>query len=404
MQVSLCMNEHFNICPHRRKHRWDEFPPHSILTTMSASCLRSVLAAALAVALLAAPSECARTFYVFGDSLVDSGNNNYLVTPARADSPPYGIDHPSRRPTGRFSNGLNVADIISEHLGAEPTLPYLSPELRGMKLLVGANFASAGAGILNDTGVQFVDILRMDQQLACFAEYQGKLQALVGAARARQVVRRALVLINLGANDFVNNYYFVPFSPRSLQFALPDYVRYLISEYKKILIRLYTMGARRVLVTGAGPIGCAPATLAQRGRGGRCSVELNRAVSLFNTQLAGVVAELNARLGASTFISANPIRAHSNFISDPTAYGFKTAEEACCGQGPYNGLGLCNPASNLCADRSEYVFWDAYHPTERANHIIAAQFMSGSLDYVSPMNLSTALEIDGKRLAAEEME
>jgi hypothetical protein len=32
----------------------------------------------------------------------------------------------------------------------------LSPELRGEKLLVGANFASAGIGILNDTGIQFV--------------------------------------------------------------------------------------------------------------------------------------------------------------------------------------------------------------------------------------------------------
>ena len=35
-------------------------------------------------------------------------------------------------------------------------LPYLSPELRGEKLLVGANFVSAGVGILNDTGIQFV--------------------------------------------------------------------------------------------------------------------------------------------------------------------------------------------------------------------------------------------------------
>ena len=35
-------------------------------------------------------------------------------------------------------------------------MPYLSPELRGEKLLVGANFASAGVGILNDTGIQFV--------------------------------------------------------------------------------------------------------------------------------------------------------------------------------------------------------------------------------------------------------
>lgn len=59
-----------------------------------------------------APLAEARAFFVFGDSLVDSGNNNYLATTARADAPPYGIDYPSRRPTGRFSNGLNIPDLI----------------------------------------------------------------------------------------------------------------------------------------------------------------------------------------------------------------------------------------------------------------------------------------------------
>ena len=59
-----------------------------------------------------APLADARAFFVFGDSLVDSGNNNYLSTTARADSPPYGIDYTTRRPTGRFSNGLNIPDLI----------------------------------------------------------------------------------------------------------------------------------------------------------------------------------------------------------------------------------------------------------------------------------------------------
>ncbi|PHT31995.1 hypothetical protein CQW23_28332 [Capsicum baccatum] len=102
------------------------------------------------------PEAEARAFFVFGDSLVDNGNNNYLVTSARADSPPYGIDYPTHRVTGRFSNGLNMPDIISEQLGMEPTLPYLAPELTGERLLVGANFASAAVGILNDKGIQFV--------------------------------------------------------------------------------------------------------------------------------------------------------------------------------------------------------------------------------------------------------
>lgn len=61
----------------------------------------------------------ARAFFIFGDSLVDNGNNNYLATTARADSPPYGIDYPTRRATGRFSNGLNIPDIISKYLNKE---------------------------------------------------------------------------------------------------------------------------------------------------------------------------------------------------------------------------------------------------------------------------------------------
>lgn len=43
-----------------------------------------------------------------------------------------------------------------QEIGAESTLAYLDPDLKGNKLMVGANFASAGIGILNDTGFQFV--------------------------------------------------------------------------------------------------------------------------------------------------------------------------------------------------------------------------------------------------------
>ncbi|CAM0956920.1 unnamed protein product [Alopecurus aequalis] len=351
---------------------------------------------ATVVALLATPSECARAFFVFGDSLVDNGNNNYLLTTARADSPPYGIDYPTHRATGRFSNGHNIPDIISEQLGAEPTLPYLSPELHGAKLLVGANFASAGVGILNDTGIQFVNIVRMSKQLKYFEQYQWKLRALVGPSQAEQIVKRALVLITIGGNDFVNNYYLIPFSLRSRQFSLPDFVRYIISEYKKILEKLYELGARRVLVTGTGPLGCAPAELALRSRDGECATDLMRAAELFNPQLAQVLEGLNARYGHGTYIAANSFRVHFDFITDPASYGFKTAKEACCGQGPNNGVGLCTVASHMCANRDEYVFWDAYHPTERANRIIVSQFMTGSSEYITPFNLSTVLQMDAR--------
>ncbi|KAJ1413825.1 SGNH hydrolase superfamily [Sesbania bispinosa] len=325
-----------------------------------------------------------RAFFVFGDSLVDNGNNNYLATSARADSPPYGIDYPSRRATGR------------QELGAESTLPYLSPELNGERLLVGANFASAGIGILNDTGIQFVNIIRIFRQLEYFQEYQQRVSELIGPEQTERLVNGALVLITLGGNDFVNNYYLVPYSARSRQYNLPDYVKYLISEYKKILRRLYDLGARRVLVTGTGPLGCVPAELAQRSTNGECSQELQRAASLFNPQLVQIIRQLNSEIGSDVFIGANTQQMSNDFIHDPQAYGFVTSKIACCGQGPYNGIGLCTVASNLCPNRDIYAFWDPFHPSERANKYIVQQILSGTTEYMYPMNLSTILALDAK--------
>ncbi|XP_038725246.1 GDSL esterase/lipase At5g18430-like [Tripterygium wilfordii] len=338
----------------------------------------------------------ARAFFVFGDSLVDSGNNNYLATTARADSPPYGIDYPTRRPTGRFSNGLNIPDILSEQIGSEPVLPYLNPELTGEKLLNGANFASAGIGILNDTGIQFVNIIRMFQQLQYFIQYQQRVAALIGPERTQQLVNGAIVLITVGGNDFVNNYFLVPFSARSRQFSLPDYCKYLISEYRKILMRLYELGARRVLVTGTGPLGCVPAELAMRSSNGECAEDLQRAASLFNPQLSSLIRDLNSEYGGDFFIGVNLQRMSNDFISNPQRFGFVTSKIACCGQGPYNGLGLCTIVSNLCPDRDLYGFWDAFHPSEKANRLVVQSFMTGSVEYISPMNVSTIMAMDSK--------
>ncbi|KAK1684144.1 hypothetical protein QYE76_044992 [Lolium multiflorum] len=362
------------------------------------STVLAVVAVALLLAAAGAPTaSAARAFFVFGDSLVDNGNNNYLMTTARADAPPYGIDYPTHMPTGRFSNGLNIPDIISEYLESEPALPYLSPYLRGDQLLVGANFASAGVGILNDTGVQFVNIIRIGQQLQNFEDYQRRLAGFIGEDAARQRVNQALVLITLGGNDFVNNYYLVPFSARSQQYEIHDYVPFIISEYKKVLARLYELGARRVIVTGTGMIGCVPAELALHSLDGSCAPDLTRAADLFNPQLEQMLTELNGEVGHdNVFIAANTNKASFDFLFNPQQYGFVTAKVACCGQGPYNGIGLCTPASNVCANRDVYAYWDAFHPTERANRIIVGNFMHGSTDHISPMNLSTILAMDSR--------
>lgn len=70
-----------------------------------------MMAAAMKNLVNAAPSTAG---FVYGDSLVDAGNNNYIVSLAKANFQPYGIDRPDKQPTGRFCNGRNIADLMSK--------------------------------------------------------------------------------------------------------------------------------------------------------------------------------------------------------------------------------------------------------------------------------------------------
>lgn len=61
---------------------------------------------------VATPTEELVTF-VFGDSLTEVGNNNYLqYSLARSNYPWYGIDFEGGQATGRFTNGRTIGDII----------------------------------------------------------------------------------------------------------------------------------------------------------------------------------------------------------------------------------------------------------------------------------------------------
>ncbi|GKD49901.1 GDSL esterase/lipase 1-like protein [Tanacetum coccineum] len=93
--------------------------------------------------------------FVFGDSLYDPGNNNYINTTAdfQANFWPYGVSYFSP-PSGRFSDGRLIADFIAEFAGL-PLIPaYLDPQHN--EFVHGANFASGGAGALVETHAGFV--------------------------------------------------------------------------------------------------------------------------------------------------------------------------------------------------------------------------------------------------------
>ncbi|KAL6961925.1 hypothetical protein U1Q18_036885 [Sarracenia purpurea var. burkii] len=65
-----------------------------------------------AAATAAGRRELVPALFIFGDSLIDNGNNNNLPSFAKANYYPYGIDFQGGA-TGRFSNGYTMVDEIA---------------------------------------------------------------------------------------------------------------------------------------------------------------------------------------------------------------------------------------------------------------------------------------------------
>ncbi|KAF8399229.1 hypothetical protein HHK36_015094 [Tetracentron sinense] len=144
--------------------------------------------------------------FIFGDSLIDDGNNNYIPTIARANYFPYGID--LGFPTGRFCNGLTVVDYGARLLGLPFIPPYLSPTSKGTNILRGLNYASAAAGIIDETGRHYGARTPFNGQILLFEKtVRLELPNLFQSQEDLSLyLAKSVFLVNIGSNDYINNY------------------------------------------------------------------------------------------------------------------------------------------------------------------------------------------------------
>ncbi|KAL9358524.1 hypothetical protein Peur_046647 [Populus x canadensis] len=70
---------------------------------------------------------------LFGDSIVDAGNNNNIRTLVKCNFTPYGKDFEGGVPTGRFCNGKVPSDIIG-HIARNPSFFCLFLQLKNWGL------------------------------------------------------------------------------------------------------------------------------------------------------------------------------------------------------------------------------------------------------------------------------
>lgn len=306
--------------------------------------LKPVMVAALFA--LAGPAEGQTTqfdrLYVFGDSLVDSGN-------AQTGAPLFGIPDPAPAALGyfqgRFSNGYNLADDLSRRIGLGPATAYLRS---------GTNYAVGGAttttippGTLPDPTNDLIPSFR--QQIALYEDsLDGGTPPFPPSTRPA-IDPNSLVLVNFGGNDVRD----------LLRFGIPS-LSDAASAFQSGLQRLVDDGARNIVVVGLPDIGRIPSVIAL----GPAAEAAGTALSFgLNGRFAGIADDVDAALGATGSVDFFDLFGFQDMVeADPLSFGLDPAllGTSCLADGAQ---------ASGCAG---YLFFDGIHPTGYAHGLIAS--------------------------------
>ncbi|KAL0701874.1 hypothetical protein Bca4012_057996 [Brassica carinata] len=351
-------------------------------TSWSSSCfsLKLCLLSALfltetLVAVKLPPNLTIPALIAFGDSIVDTGNNNNVKTVVKCDFQPYGINFQGGVPTGRFCDGRVPTDLIAEELGIKSVVPaYLDPSLKTEDLLTGVSFASGGSGY-DPLTPKLVAVISLEEQLEYFEEYIEKVKNIVGDERKDFILANSLFLLVAGSDDIANTYYVLRARPH---YDVDSYTTLMANSASDFVNKLYVYGVRRIAVFGAPPLGCVPS---QRTVGGgllrECAENYNEAAKLFNSKISTKLELLHKTLPGFKPVYINIYDPLLDIIQSPAKYGFEVSNKGCCGTGVIEVAVLCNKiTSSVCPDVTSHVFWDSYHPTEKTYKVLVSLLIS----------------------------
>ncbi|KAK2654124.1 hypothetical protein Ddye_013980 [Dipteronia dyeriana] len=325
-----------------------------------------------------------KKLFVFGDSLFDAGNNQYLVANPETDYVPgdrwpYGITFPGD-PTGRISDGRLVPDFIAEFAKLSLPLPFLQP---GAEFTDGVNFASAGSCVLDTNST---NLMNLPTQLGYFKKLATEMEQKLGPEEAKNVLRRSVYLFSSGGNDYLN------FNNKNTNPTVSkqiELVGRVMTNLMSTLEEIYAIGGRKFAFQNVGPLGCMPATRqTNREFNVDCLERYMRHATLHNKFLSISLKEMEGHLPGFNYAIFDYYNALRNRILNSRKYGFEEGKIACCGAGDLNGEdcsgGYSGIKFNLCEDPSEYVFFDGGHHSQMTNLQLAQLLWNGTGDVTGP--------------------
>ena len=277
---------------------------------MSAKSVLMVLLAALCytTTLFAAPYD---TVVVYGDSLSDNGN---LFAATGLPGAPYY--------KGRRSNG----PVAVEQLAASYGVPLVDFAWIG---------ATTGIGNYADNGsVTSMGTYNLPGMTTVYAATKGLLGPFTCGG---------LFIVWGGPNDIL--------APSPLDSTPGDIITRALANEMAIISDLKGMGVKSILAPGMPDLGLTPYF---RSLGPIAAAQGTAFSAAFNAGLQTLLPS-----DVMYYDTAALMRA---VVSNPAAYGFTNATDAC-----FDG-------TNLCGDPNSYVFFDDFHPTTATHAIVAREF------------------------------
>lgn len=278
--------------------------------------------------------------FVLGDSQSDSGNVASL-TPNRA-VPPYQPVPPAPYPSDRLTNGPVWAEYLADAIGKSA-----SPSATG-----GTNYAFATAR-LEGYGPNPVPTL-LDQATALLANLGGSLP------------RTALFAVWGGANDIGD----------VLSTGVGQNIPDAISALDTIVRDLAAAGAEHFLIPNVGDLGVTPLFSSVSQTATALTVQ-------FNTMLMATLDQIVLDLPHLNLTRFDMFALSRDVVGNPSTYGFTDATAPCL------SFGDPNPATAVCNNPDEYVFWDALHFTTAA-HAVLGQAVYEAVPAPAPILLVAA--------------
>jgi phospholipase/lecithinase/hemolysin len=261
--------------------------------------------------------------FVFGDSLMDTGNL-YIATTAAGSptppSPPYF--------NGRFSNGPLFDELIAGTYGIT-----LTPSLLG-----GNNFSWAGAQ--TGTGVSSGFIPNVQTQINSYL-----------TSRSGIADPNAVYWIEGGGNDVL---------PASQSANVPAAIAGIVNNIVTEILTLYGSGADNFVIVNVPNVGATPRVqaLGPDAAAGATAIAMgiNQGLLQALTIFRGADPTLNLQL-LDFFALGNTVAAN------PLAYGFT------------NTTAPCLTETTLCPNPDQYLYWDSFHPTAAVGRLVASFYI-----------------------------